>query len=244
MLHKEDKRLDLRKNNEMRLIEFHINYLDQAEGSCLVKMGKTWVMCTASIDEKVPHFLRNTGSGWITAEYGMLPRSTNTRVQREIGRGPSGRTQEIQRLIGRSLRAAVNLQELGERQIIIDCDVIQADGGTRTAAINGGYVALHLALRNLFQRRLVRRLPLLRHVAAISCGVVNGQALLDLNFIEDSNAEVDANFVYSSEDTLIEMQCTGEKNTFNTQQVLELLELSKKACIDIVAIQKKALNIS
>ncbi len=240
---KEVKRLDNRSLDQIRPIEFHINYLENSEGSCLVKIGKTWVVCTASIDEKLPYFLRNTGSGWLSAEYGMLPRSTHTRMQREANKGPSGRTQEIQRLIGRSLRAALNLNELGERQILIDCDVIQADGGTRTAAINGGYIALHLALRNLFQKRLLRKMPIVRHVAAISCGIVQGKTMLDLAFTEDSNADVDANFVCSSDGSMIEMQCTGEKGTFTNAQMISMLEMSQKACQQIIEEQKRVLNL-
>ncbi len=244
MSQKETQRLDGRRFDEMRPLELTINYLENADGSCLVKLGNTWVVCTASIDERVPQFLRNTGSGWITAEYGMLPRSTNSRMQRETGKGPSGRTHEIQRLIGRSLRAAVNLTELGERQIIIDCDVIQADGGTRTAAINGGYVALHLALRSLYQKRLLRKIPIIRHISAISCGIVGGSPMLDLAFFEDSNADVDANFVCASDGTMVEMQCTGEKGTFTTDQMLTILEMSKKACGDITSAQKNVMNLS
>ena len=235
-------RLNNRLAKQMRHISFEVNYTKHAEGSCLVKVGDTWVLCTASIDERVPPFLRNKGQGWITAEYNMLPRATHERVQRDVVKGKqSGRTHEIQRLISRSLRAALNLSLLGERQITIDCDVLQADGGTRTAAINGGYVALQIALRSLNKSGLMHRMPILRHVAAISCGVVNGEVLVDLNYHEDSNADVDANFVYTSDNKFVEVQFTGEKTTFDQESMFKMLELSKIACSDIIEKQKTAI---
>lgn len=229
----------------MRPISFQVNYTKQARGSCLVQVGDTWVLCTASIEDKVPPFLRNTGKGWINAEYSMLPGSTSERVMREIVKGKqSGRTHEIQRLISRSLRASINLELLGERMITVDCDVLQADGGTRTAAINGGYVALQIALRSLNKSGLIHRLPFIRHVAAISCGVVNGQILVDLDYPEDSNADVDANFVYTSDGKFVEVQFTGEKNTFDQETILSMLETSKTACTNIITKQKEAIASS
>lgn len=226
----------------MREISFEINYTKHAEGSCLVKVGDTWVLCTASIDERVPPFLRNKGQGWITAEYNMLPRATHERVTRDIVKGrQSGRTLEIQRLISRSLRAALNLQLLGERQITIDCDVLQADGGTRTAAINGGYVALQIALRSLNKSGLMHRIPILRHVSAISCGVVKGDVLVDLDYNEDSNADVDANFVFTSENKFVEVQYTGEKNTFDQETMIKMLDAAKSSCLEIIEKQKAAI---
>ena len=226
----------------MREISFEINYTKHAEGSCLVKVGDTWVLCTASIDERVPPFLRNKGQGWITAEYNMLPRATHERVTRDIVKGKqSGRTLEIQRLISRSLRAALNLQLLGERQITIDCDVLQADGGTRTAAINGGYVALQIALRSLNKSGLMHRIPILRHVSAISCGVVKGDVLVDLDYNEDSNADVDANFVFTSENKFVEVQYTGEKNTFDQETMIKMLDAAKSSCLEIIEKQKAAI---
>lgn len=227
---------------EMRKISFEVNYTKHAEGSCLVKVGDTWVLCTASIDDRVPPFLRNKGQGWITAEYNMLPRATTERVMRDIVKGKqSGRTLEIQRLISRSLRAALNLEMLGERMITIDCDVLQADGGTRTAAINGGYVALQIALRALNKRGLLHRMPVIRHVSAISVGIVNGQVLVDLNYSEDSNADVDANFVYTSDDKFVEVQYTGEKGTFDNETMFKMLEAAKTSCIEIMQQQKIAI---
>ena len=235
-------RLNNRPALEMRPISFEVNYTKQARGSCLVKVGDTWVLCTASIEDKVPPFLRNTGKGWINAEYSMLPGSTSERVMREIVKGKqSGRTHEIQRLISRSLRASINLELLGERMITVDCDVLQADGGTRTAAINGGYVALQIALRSLNKAGLMHKLPFIRHVAAVSCGVVNGQTLVDLDYPEDSNADVDANFVYTSDGKFVEVQFTGEKNTFDQETILSMLEASKTTCTNIIARQKEAI---
>jgi ribonuclease PH len=200
------------------------------------------VLCTASVDERVPPFLRNSGSGWVTAEYGMLPRSTHTRTDREAARGKqSGRTQEIQRLIGRSLRAVTDLKGMGERQIKIDCDVIQADGGTRTAAITGSYVALHLALRKMVAGKLIPALPLLDSVAAVSCGICAGRAVMDLDYEEDSNAEADANFVLTATGKIVEIQATAEAGPFAEEQFGQLLVLAKKAVGELTRLQRQVL---
>lgn len=214
-----------------------------AEGSCMVEFGHTKVLCTASTDEGVPPFLRNTGRGWVTAEYGMLPRSTNSRNPREAARGKqSGRTQEIQRLIGRALRTSVDLAKLGERQIIVDCDVIEADGGTRTASITGGFVALALALRQLQKNGLIKSDPLIVPVAAISCGIVDGQARLDLDYEEDSAAEVDANIIMTADEQIVEIQMSGEEATFSDKQLSLLLGLGKDGIAQLVKHQRKALG--
>lgn len=235
-------RLNNRLPLEHREVSFEVNYTKHAEGSCLVKFGDTWVLCTASIDDRVPPFLRNKGQGWITAEYNMLPRATNERVARDVVKGrQSGRTLEIQRLISRSLRAALNLEALGERMITIDCDVLQADGGTRTAAINGGYVALQIALRSLQKSGLLHLLPITRHISAISCGLLAGQVLVDLDYAEDSKADVDANFVYTSEGQFVEIQCTGEKNTFGREAMLQMFDAATNTCLKIIEKQKAAI---
>lgn len=214
-----------------------------AEGSCLVEFGHTKVLCTASVDAGVPPFLRNTGSGWVTAEYGMLPRATNSRNPREAAKGKqSGRTQEIQRLIGRSLRTAIDLQKLGERQIIIDCDVIEADGGTRTASITGGYVALALAIQSLQKKGDLKQNPMLDPVAAISCGVVKGAALLDLDYVEDSGAEVDANIIMTAKGEIVELQMSGEESTFSEAELAALLTLGKAGIKALVEKQRQALG--
>lgn len=232
-----------RESNEMRDLKFQTNYIENADGSCLVTLGNTWVVCTATIDEKVPYFIKNTGKGWITAEYGMLPRSTGERMQREAAKGSqSGRTQEIQRLISRSLRMAINLRDIGERQIIIDCDVIKADGGTRTAAINGGYIALHLALQRMIDKRMIRNMPKIKNIAAISCGIIREHPLLDLEYAEDSIACVDANFVFDGEGKIIEIQCTAEKNGFTDAQLLDVVKLARDGCEDIINKQNIAVN--
>jgi ribonuclease PH len=223
-----------------RPLSFEINFIKNAESSCLVKNGDTWVLATVTLEDRVPPFLKNTGKGWITAEYNMLPRATLERVSREKARS-SGRTFEIQRLIARALRAAVNLELLGERSIIIDCDVLQADGGTRTAAINAGYVALQMAFRKLQAKNLIARIPIVRHIAAISSGFVNNELLLDLNYQEDSKADIDANFVFTSEDNFVEIQFTGEKSLINLNQVNQMLEVSRLACKEIIEIQKQAI---
>ena len=215
-----------------------------AEGSCLARFGDTHVLCTASLEEKVPPFLRNSGNGWVTAEYGMLPRATATRTDREASRGrQSGRTQEIQRLIGRSLRAVTDLKALGERQIRIDCDVLQADGGTRTAAITGSYVALHLALRKLVEGKALAALPLSDAVAAISCGIPDGAAVLDLDYAEDSTAQADANFVLTGTGGIVEIQATAEKSPFDEGRFGRMLELARKGIAELCAAQRRALGI-
>lgn len=231
-----------RKNNQMRDISIEKNILNNADGSCLIKFANTQVICSASIENSVPRFLKGKNSGWITAEYGMLPRSTEQRMQREATKGSQGgRTQEIQRLIGRSLRSTVDLHSLGERQIIIDCDVINADGGTRTAAITGSYVALHLAIRSLLDRKIIRNTPLKCQVAAISCGIYKGQAIVDLDYIEDSSADVDANFVFGSNGNIIEVQATGEKSDFNQQQLIAMLDLAQEAASKLFQRQNQVL---
>ena len=212
-----------------------------AEGSCLAQFGDTHVLCTASIEDRVPPFLRNTGRGWVTAEYGMLPRSTESRTDREAAKGrQGGRTHEIQRLIGRSLRAVTDLGGFGERQIKVDCDVIQADGGTRTAAITGGFVALHLAFQHLKKVGAVTRVPLTDHVAAISCGVVGGRAVLDLDYAEDSNADADANFVLTGSGGIIEIQGTAEKAPFSEELFATMLSLARKGIGELIQQQKLA----
>lgn len=213
-----------------------------AEGSCKIQCGDTIVLCTASLENKVPSFLRGTGSGWVTAEYGMLPRSTVIRVEREAIKGKqSGRTQEIQRLIGRSLRAITNLNLLGERQIKIDCDVLQADGGTRTAAITGSYVALYFALQHLVTNNLIKTNPLKMGIAAVSCGIVAGEPLLDLDYNEDSNADVDSNFVITSSGDFVELQITGEKNTATPNDVSQLIALAEQGVKELLQLQAKVI---
>ena len=215
-----------------------------AEGSCLAKFGDTHVLCTASVEERVPPFLRNTGRGWVTAEYGMLPRSTATRTDREATRGrQSGRTQEIQRLIGRSLRAVIDLTRLGERQIRIDCDVLQADGGTRTAAVTGSYVALHQACQHLVSAKLLADLPLHDSVAAISCGIVAGSAVLDLDYAEDSQAETDANFVLTGTGGIVEIQATAEGAPFDETLFAEMLRLARAGIAELTRHQHVALSL-
>jgi ribonuclease PH len=212
-----------------------------AEGSCLVSFGHTKVLVTASLEEGVPGFLRGKGQGWVTAEYGMLPRATHTRGRREAAQGKqSGRTQEIQRLIGRSLRAVVDLKALGERQISVDCDVIQADGGTRTASITGAWVALRLATKYLLDEGVIATDPILDQVAAISCGVFNGTPVLDLDYEEDSNAEADANFVLTGHGDIVEIQATGEKRGFSEGEFEALFSLARKGIGDLVALQRAA----
>jgi ribonuclease PH len=214
-----------------------------AEGSCLVSFGHTRVLCTASLEEGVPPFLRGRGQGWVTAEYGMLPRATHTRGRREAAQGKqSGRTQEIQRLIGRSMRAVVDMKALGERQISLDCDVIQADGGTRTAAITGGWVALKLATNHLLAEGVLKSDPILDHVAAISCGIHNGAAVLDLDYEEDSNAEADANFVLTGVGDIVEIQATGEKRGFTRAEFEALFELARGGIASLIEMQKAAVN--
>lgn len=233
-----------RQLNELRHVEMILGYTKYAEGSCLIKLGNTVVLCNASIDNKVPHFLKNTGKGWITAEYGMLPRSTNSRMQREASKGKQdGRTQEIQRLIGRSLRSAVDLTTIAEHQIIIDCDVIQADGGTRTAAITAGYVALYEALRNLVRNGMLKKMPITSHIAAVSCGMVKGKPMLDLEYSEDSVAEADANFVLDDKKNIIEVQATAENKPFSIKEFNSMLELANCGIETLLIMQKETLKI-
>lgn len=214
-----------------------------AEGSCLVKFGDTHVLCAASLEDKPPPWLRGQGRGWVTAEYAMLPRATLTRTRRESTSGkPSGRTQEIQRLIGRSLRAVVDLQAMGERQITVDCDVLQADGGTRTAAITGAWVALHDCLAWMRQRSIVKEVPLKDHVAAISCGIVGGEAVIDLDYAEDSTAHTDANFVMTGSGGLVEIQATAEGAPFSQDQLLGMMHLARTGIGSLVALQKQAVG--
>ena len=231
--------------DEIREIVFETNINMHAEGSCLVKFGNTQVICTASIDEKTPPWLRGSGKGWVTAEYGMLPRSTNTRIERESARGKqSGRTQEIQRLIGRSLRSVVNLENLGERQIKIDCDVIQADGGTRTAAISGGFVALYLAIDKLKKNYNIEKPIIKNFVAAISVGIIANKVCVDLDYSEDSKAEVDANFVICDNGKISEIQATGEEYCFSEEQYQEMFKLAKLSIEKIITKQQNILNLN
>ncbi len=219
-----------RKNDEMRQVKVTRNYIIHPEGSVLIEFGNTKVICNATVEERIPPFLRGTGSGWITAEYSMLPRATNNRVQREAAKGKiMGRTMEIQRLIGRALRSAVDLEKLGERQILVDCDVIQADGGTRTASITGAYLAVELAIEKLIDEGKLTEIPIKSKVAAISVGKVNGQVLLDLEYEEDSKAEVDMNIVMNDKGEFIELQGTGEEATFTQDELLKFIEVSKNA---------------
>ena len=234
-----------RAADQLRPVTLETGTAKYAEGSCLARFGDTHVLCTASLEERVPPFLRDSGRGWVTAEYGMLPRSTHTRTDREAARGKqSGRTQEIQRLIGRSLRAITDLKALGERQIRIDCDVIQADGGTRTAAITGSYVALALALNKLVAAGTLKKLPLTDQVAAISCGIYQGQPVLDLDYAEDSNAMTDANFVLTGGGGFVEIQSTAEQTPFDRAQFDALLALAEKGVRELAQLQRAALGLS
>ena len=230
-----------RTPDQMRTISIEPRFTKHAEGSCLISFGETKVLVTASVEERVPPFLRGKGEGWVTAEYGMLPRATNTRNSREAAKGKqSGRTQEIQRLIGRSLRAVVDMKLLGERQITIDCDVIQADGGTRTASISGAWVALRLAVDTLLEKKLLTVDPIKQKVAAISCGIYEGTPVLDLDYIEDSNAGADANFVLTEDGNIAEAQATAEGETYDEEALLRLLRLARIGCKDIFAAQAAA----
>ncbi len=232
-----------RAPDQMRTISIEPGFTKHAEGSVLVSFGDTRVLVTASIEERVPPFLRGKGEGWVTAEYGMLPRATHTRSSREAAKGKqSGRTQEIQRLIGRSLRAVVDMKLLGERQITIDCDVIQADGGTRTASISGGWVALRLAVDKLITEGNLTTDPIRQQVAAISCGIYNGVPVLDLDYIEDSNAHADANFVLLDDGNIAEAQATAEGATYDEEALLRLLRLARIGCTEIFAAQKAAVG--
>ena len=232
-----------RQPDELRPVSFERGVSRHAEGSCLVKFGETHVLCTASLDERVPPWMRGLGKGWVTAEYGMLPRSTTERMKREASSGrPSGRTQEIQRLIGRSLRAVTDLSLLGERQIVIDCDVIQADGGTRTAAITGGFVALSDCVRWMLSRNMLKASPIRDHVAAISCGLCAGAPVLDLDYAEDSEAEADANFVLTGAGGIVEVQATAEKLAFSDEAFASLFALARSGIARLVDLQRIAVG--
>lgn len=234
-----------RETNQMRPITIQGNVSRHAEGSCLIEVGHTKVLCTATIEDRIPPWLRDGGRGWVTAEYGMLPRATTSRNQREAARGKqSGRTQEIQRLIGRSLRAVTDLEALGERQIIIDCDVLEADGGTRTASITGAYVALTLAMQHLVARGTLKEVPMISSVAAISCGIVGGQALLDLDYEEDSSADVDANFILTGGGNIVEIQATGEERSFSEEEYASLIALAKEGAEKLSTMQQQAIAAS
>jgi len=234
-----------RAPDELRPVSLERGVVKYAEGSCLVKFGDTHVLCTASVDERVPPWMRNSGRGWVTAEYGMLPRSTHTRTDREAARGKqSGRTQEIQRLIGRSLRAVVNLQSMGERQVNIDCDVLQADGGTRTASITGAWVALHFAFEKLMKEGKLAGNPITGQVAAVSCGLWEGTAVLDLDYDEDSKAEADANFVLTGSGGIVEVQGTAEREPFSPEAFNALLSLAGRGITQLVALQRRTLGIA
>ncbi len=233
-----------RAPDELRPVSFEIGAAKHAEGSCLVRFGDTHVLCTASLENRPPPWRRDSGRGWVTAEYGMLPRATHSRTDREAARGrQSGRTQEIQRLIGRSLRAVTELERLGERQIRIDCDVLQADGGTRTAAISGAFVALVEALRYLRDGGLIETLPIREPVAAVSCGIVDGALLLDLDYEEDSRAATDANFVLTASGRIVEVQATAEDEAFSEEELMRLLRLARIGCDRIIAEQKRVLGL-
>lgn len=230
--------------DQLRTVSLETHFSRHAEGSCFVKFGDTHVLCTASVEEKVPPFLRGKGEGWVTAEYGMLPRSTHTRSDREAAKGKqSGRTQEIQRLIGRSLRAVTDVKAMGEIQVKVDCDVIQADGGTRTASITGAYVALHLAFQHLQRIGVLKEIPLIDQVAAISCGIYNGVPVLDLDYPEDSNAGADANFVLTGRGGIVEIQGTAEDKPFQEEEFLTLLSLARKGIAELTAMQRAVLGM-
>ncbi|MBI3683846.1 MAG: ribonuclease PH [Acidobacteria bacterium] len=236
-------RIDQRQPDELRPVRIQPGYLMTAEGSALITAGHTQVLCAATVEDSVPQFLRGTGRGWVTAEYSMLPRSTLTRTPREVSKGrASGRTLEIQRLIGRSLRAVVDLETLGERSIIVDCDVIQADGGTRTASITGAYVALAIALRHLVEYGTLKTSPMRDFVAAVSAGIVNGVPFLDLCYDEDSKAEVDANVVVTGAGRFVEFQATAERNAFTDEQMAQLVTLARKGIRELIAIEKNVLE--
>ena len=232
-----------RQLDELRPVSIETNVTKHAEGSCMIRMGDTHVLCTATLEDRVPSFIKGSGLGWVTAEYGMLPRSTTSRMRREAASGKQGgRTVEIQRLIGRSLRAGVDRVALGERQITIDCDVIQADGGTRCAAITGGWVALRIAVNKLLKTREIISDPLIQPVAAVSCGIYAGQAVLDLDYPEDSDAGVDGNFIMMSNKQLIEVQMSAEGSTYSRDQMMQLLDLAEKGVAELVTAQADALK--
>lgn len=231
-----------RAKNEMRPVSIETAVSRHAEGSCLIRCGDTQVLCTASIDDRVPPWMKNSGLGWVTAEYGMLPRATHTRGRREAKNGQSGRTQEIQRLIGRSLRAVVDRPALGERQIVVDCDVIQADGGTRCASITGGWVALRLAVNKLLSAGMISSDPITDNVAAVSCGLYAGQPVVDLDYPEDSEAGVDGNFILTGSNKLVEVQMSAEGSTFSRDQMSTLLDLAEDGIASLVSTQNNAVS--
>lgn len=231
-----------RQNNQLREIELIPNFNPYAEGSCLVKFGGTHVVCTASVEEKVPAWLKGQDKGWVTAEYAMLPRSAQVRIPRE-SKKPSGRTQEIQRLVGRSLRSVVDLTKMKDISICIDCDVLQADGGTRVASITGGFVALYLALQKLKEMRKIKENPIKEFVAAVSCDIYGGEAILDVDYLEDSNSQVDMNFVMTESGKIVEIQGTAEGDPFDEAQFNQLLQLGKKGIAEIITKQKQALGL-
>ncbi len=233
-----------RTDDQLRAITLETGFAKFAEGSCLARFGDTHVLCAASVEQKVPSWMRKSGKGWITAEYGMLPRATNSRTQREASRGKvSGRTQEIQRLIGRSLRSVTDLKAMGEIQITLDCDVIQADGGTRTAAITGAYVALHLAFQRLVSIGILKEIPLTDQIAAVSCGIYDNRAVLDLDYAEDSEAQVDANFVLTGNGNIVEIQGTAEEKPFPEDQFNQLMSLAKKGIRELAIMRRSALGL-
>ena len=232
-----------RAPDQMRAVSLEPGVAKYAEGSCLVRFGDTHVVCAATVEDRPPRFLRDTGRGWVTAEYGMLPRSTHTRTDREATRGrQSGRTLEIQRLVGRSLRAVTDLAAMGERQIKIDCDVLQADGGTRTAAITGAWVALRLAFARLVEHKLLPAVPLTDQIAAVSCGLYQGVAVCDLDYEEDSAAQADANFVLTAQGRIVEIQCTAEDSPIDQTRFEELLDLARSAIAELTALQRRAVD--
>ncbi len=233
-----------RAPDEMRPVSLETGASKYAEGSCLIRFGDTHVLCTASVEDSVPPWMRNSGKGWVTAEYGMLPRSTHSRTGREAARGKqTGRTQEIQRLIGRSLRAVTDLEAMGEIQVRVDCDVLQADGGTRTAAITGSYVALYQAFEKVAKTGLVKSIPLSGEVAAVSCGIFEGNCVLDLDYAEDSAAETDANFILAGDGKLIEIQCTAETEPFSRDGLITMLDLAAKGSDELRHLQRQALGL-
>ena len=232
-----------RTPDQLRTVTLETGVTRYAEGSCMVSFGHTKVLVTASVEEKVPGWMRNTGKGWVTAEYGMLPRATHTRGRREAAAGKqSGRTQEIQRLIGRSLRAVVDLEALGERQVVVDCDVIQADGGTRTGSITGAWVAMAIAFKKMVEAGTLAKSPILDQVAAVSCGIYNDVAVLDLDYDEDSTAEADSNYVLTGDGNIVEIQATGEKRGFSRAEFDQLFALAEKGCTELFALQKEAVE--
>lgn len=231
-----------RSQDQIREISIQTNVNKHAEGSCLIKVGDTHVLCLASVEEKVPPFLRNKGSGWVSAEYSMLPRSTNTRNSRDNNGRPNGRSLEIQRLIARSLRSTIDLKKLGERQITIDCDVLQADGGTRCAAITGGFVALSLAINKMLDKKIIKQNPIIGEVCAISCGIYKGEIIADLDYLEDSACDVDTNFIINQNFDLIEIQGTAEQGAMSFEQLSKMYDLTKKSAEKIFAIQRKVIK--